>query len=203
MARKKILIVEDEGVVAMEIMSELEALGYAAATYDSGEETLEDIELSMPDLVVMDIRLQGKMDGIETAERIREKHDIPVIFLSAYTDDGTIEKARATAPYGYIVKPFAMKDLQRAIEIALYRHEIEQEKEQLTKELQDALAKVKLLSGLLPICSCCKKIRDDQGSWKQLESYITEHSEAVFSHGICPACAKQYYAELDGMKKPS
>lgn len=203
MARKNILVVEDEGVVAMEIQSELEALGYAAATYDSGEETLENIERSVPDLVVMDIRLQGKMDGIETAERIREKHDIPVIFLTAHTDDGTTERAMATAPYSYIVKPFAMKDLQRAIEIAMCRHEIEQEKDQLTKELQEALARVKLLSGLLPICAYCKKIRDDKGDWKQLETYITEHSEAMFSHGMCPDCFKQAREELGGMIKPS
>lgn len=196
MEREKILVVEDEGVVAMEIRGELDALGFAADTCDTGEEALEKIGLSMPDLVVMDIRLKGKMDGIATAERIREKHGIPVIFLTAHTDDDTTERAKATAPYGYIVKPFAMKDLQRAIEIALCRHEIEKEKELLAKELQDALAKVKLLSGLLPICAYCKRIRDDQGYWKQLESYISDHSEALFSHGICPACVVKVREDL-------
>jgi hypothetical protein len=76
-----------------------------------------------------------------------------------------------------------------------YRTIAEQEREKLIADLKDALAKVKRLSGLLPICSACKKIRDDRGYWKQLEDYIGEHSEAEFSHGICPQCAQQLYPE--------
>ena len=81
------------------------------------------------------------------------------------------------------------------------RKKFEEEREKLIAELQDALAKVKLLSGMLPICASCKKIRDDKGYWKQIESYITEHSEALFSHGMCPECAKKAYQELDELIK--
>lgn len=196
---EKILVVEDEGIEAMEIKSELEAMGYAADTVGSGEEAMESIELSKPDLVSMDIRLPGKMDGIETADWIRKKHDIPVIYLTAHMDESTIEKAKATAPYSYILKPFDMKELHIAIEIALYRHKIE--KEQLTKKLKDALAKVKQLSGMLPICSYCKKIRDDKGYWEQMEVYIRDHSEAEFSHSICPDCAEKAQKEYEEFKK--
>lgn len=203
MEKKKILIVEDEGIVAMELKSELEAMRYAADTFGSGEEAMENIELSRPDLVLMDIRLPGKMDGTEIADWLRERHDIPVIYLTAHTDEGTIEKAKATAPYSYIVKPFDMKELHIAIELALYRHKIEKEKEQLASELKDALAKVKQLSGLLPICSYCKKIKDDKGYWEQVETYITKHSEALFSHGICPACAEKAFKEFGELKMSS
>ena len=200
MKKKKILIVEDEGIVAMEIKSELEAMGYAADTFGSGEEALENIELSMPDLVLMDIRLPGKLDGTETAGRIREKHDIPVIYLTAHTDESTIEKAKATAPYSYMVKPFDMKELHIAIVIALYRCQVEKEKEQLTSELNEALSKAKQLSGMLPICSYCKKIRDDEGYWEQVEAYITKHSGALFSHGACPDCAEKALKEFEALK---
>jgi CheY-like chemotaxis protein len=201
MEKKKILIVEDEGIVAMEIKNELQTLGYDASTFASGEEAIQSLELSIPDLILMDIRLKGKMDGTETAGLIRKDHDIPVIYLTAHTDDGTLEKAKATVPYNYIVKPFDMKELHIAIVIALYRHKVEKEREQLTRKLQDALEKVKQLSGIIPICASCKKIRDDRGYWEQLESYITNHSEVLFSHGLCPDCAKKAYAELEELKK--
>ena len=73
----------------------------------------------------------------------------------------------------------------------------EQKREKLINELQEALAKVKTLSGLLPICANCKMVRDDKGYWKQIESYIRDHSEAEFSHSICPACVKKLYPELN------
>ncbi len=87
--------------------------------------------------------------------------------------------------------------LSRAIRYAIQHKQIEGEKAQLILQLQAALSKVKLLSGLLPICSSCKKIRDDKGYWNQIESYIHEHSEAEFSHGICPECMKKLYPDVD------
>ncbi len=99
---------------------------------------------------------------------------------------------------------FAEKKEKKALSIANRvlqneigeRKRVENEREKLIHELQEALAEVKTLSGLLPICSSCKKIRDDKGYWNQIESYISEHSEAEFSHGICPECAKKLYPEF-------
>ena len=85
--------------------------------------------------------------------------------------------------------------LSRTIRYAIERKQAESEREQLIAELQGALAQVKTLSGLLPICSGCKKIRDDQGYWNRIETYISEHSDAQFSHGICPDCAKKYFPD--------
>jgi hypothetical protein len=94
------------------------------------------------------------------------------------------------------LKPFNVNDLHITVEMALYKHSMDMEKEKLTKELQAALANVKLLSGMLPICASCKKIRDDTGYWEQIEAYISEHSEAEFSHSLCPDCEKKAYEEL-------
>ncbi len=122
----KILVVEDEVIVAEDIAGRLKKLGYAVtATVVSGEEALEKVTEERPDLVLMDIVLKGDMDGITTAEKIRAKVDVPTVFLTAYADDKTLQRAKLTNPFGYIIKPFQQHDLRVAIEIALHRHEIE------------------------------------------------------------------------------
>ena len=122
----KILVVEDEFIVAQDIAGRLKRLGYAVtATVASGEEALEKIAENPPDLVLMDIVLKGDMDGVTAAGKIRAKIDIPTVFLTAYADDKTMQRAKLTDPFGYIIKPFQQNDLRVAIEIALHRHEIE------------------------------------------------------------------------------
>ena len=124
MAKTQILVVEDETVVAMDMESILENSGYTvAAVVPSGEEALQKAEELCPDLVLMDIVLEGEMDGIEAAEQIRERFNIPVVFLTAHSDDKTLERAKKTGPFGYILKPFG--EIRTTIEIALYKHEME------------------------------------------------------------------------------
>ena len=113
-----------------------------------------------------------------------------------------MQRARITEPYGYIVKPFAERELEITISIALYRHQIDKEKDRLLTDLQHALAQVKSLSGMLPICCRCKRVRDDQGDWQQIEDYIRQHSEADFTHGYCPECAKVALEEAFGDSQP-
>ena len=193
---KSIMVVEDESVVALHISEMLNRMGYnVTATADSGEDAIKKAEEIRPDIVLMDIVLKGEMDGIEAAGQIHSRFNIPVIFLTAYGDEQTLERAKITEPYGYVLKPFKERELRIAIEIALYKHRVESEKDQLVRQLQDALAHIKSLKGLLPICSSCKKIRDDKGYWSQVEVYVSEHSEAEFSHGICPDCAKKLYPD--------
>jgi len=196
MEKPKIVIVEDEGIVALQIKTILEQRRFTVAgVFTSGEEALTNIEAAMPDLVLMDMKLQGAMDGIETADQLRRQYELPVIFLTAHSEDSTIERAKKAEPYGYILKPFNAQELYIAVEVALHKHKIDQEKEKLTKELREALDKVKLLSGLLPICISCKKIRNDKGYWMRIEDYLRDHSEAEFSHGVCETCAKKLYPE--------
>ncbi|MEG3860707.1 hybrid sensor histidine kinase/response regulator [Microcoleus sp. herbarium12] len=122
----KILVVEDEIIVAEDIAGRLKKLGYlVTATVTSGEEAIEKVAENQPDLVLMDIVLKGEMDGVTAAEKIRTKVNVPTIFLTAYADEKTLERAKMTDPFGYIIKPFQQNDLRVAIEIALNRHEIE------------------------------------------------------------------------------
>ncbi|HEY9606506.1 MAG TPA: response regulator, partial [Allocoleopsis sp.] len=126
--RAKILIVEDESIVALNIKNRLEKLGYAVvATISSGEVAIQTAAETFPDLVLMDIKLKGKIDGIEAATKIRSQLQVPVVYLTAYADDETLNRAKMAEPYGFILKPFESRDLCTAIEIALYKHQIEKQ----------------------------------------------------------------------------
>ncbi|MBU4067965.1 MAG: response regulator [Proteobacteria bacterium] len=126
MPETKILIVEDEAIVAEDIHNSLRGLGYIiSAVVSSGEEAITKIEEDMPDLVLMDIVLKGDMDGIEAAGQIYSRFNIPVVYLTAFTDEKTIERAKLTEPFGYIVKPFEDRELHSTVEMALYKHKME------------------------------------------------------------------------------
>lgn len=123
---KKILIVEDELIVAEDMADTLRSFGYqVVAIVSTGEKALAKISHTLPDLVLMDIMLKGDLDGVETAEKIRETWDVPIIFLTANADENTVERATSTEPFGYLVKPVQERDLKRNIEIALRRHSSE------------------------------------------------------------------------------
>lgn len=189
--RARILVVEDETVVAKDLSLRLKDLGYdVAGMAYTGKEALKEVEETKPDLILMDIMLKGDIDGIETAALVKERFDIPVIYLTAYSDDETIERAKLTGPFGYILKPFEERELRSNIEIALYKHEMD-------KELKAARKEIRVLNGLLPICSSCKKIRDDKGYWEQLETYIRVNSNAEFTHGFCPDCADKFLDQIN------
>jgi len=137
----KILIVEDENIVAKDIQNTLKSLGYlVAGVAASGEEAIQKTGETRPDLVLMDIMLRGYQDGVEAAQTILAQHNIPVIYLTAYTDDKTLQRAKITEPYGYILKPFEERELHIAIEMAIHKHRMAkklQEREQwLTKILK-------------------------------------------------------------------
>jgi CheY-like chemotaxis protein len=126
MANKRIMIVEDVAVVGLDLANRLESLGYdAAPVVPSGEEALYWTEKAQPDLVLMDIKLKGDMDGIDTADQIRQRFNIPVVYITSYADEQTLQRAKLTAPFGYLLKPFEDRELRAVIEIALYRHEME------------------------------------------------------------------------------
>jgi len=124
--KARILLVEDESVVALDVRYRLGKLGYAVvAVAASGEQALEMAATLSPDLIVMDIMLAGPLDGVEVAARIREHCGTPVVFLTAHSDSATLKRAGATGPYGYIIKPFEDRELQTALEIALYKSRME------------------------------------------------------------------------------
>jgi signal transduction histidine kinase len=128
MTKGNILIVEDEGVLAKGIERKMVTLGYTVTGMAfSGEEALRLVDEQRPDLVLMDIKLAGPMDGVEAARQIREKFHLPVVYLTAYSDKETLRRAKITEPYGYILKPVVERELHCNIEMALYRHRTEAE----------------------------------------------------------------------------
>ncbi len=321
MTNERILIAEDDGIIAARLQSFLIKLGYAVpAVVASGEEAVRQAAAVRPELVLMDIRLAGNLDGIEAGGQISTGLGIPLIYMTAYMDDTLLQRAKQTEPYGYLVKPVQDRELRATIEVALYRHRLdrqlreseeryravvsqavegitlfeaetgclleandafqrmmgytaqeiptltiydvlehgragakpdlalvlknrqaalgercfvrkdgslidvdvnaslitrearpavclvahditerkqaERQRESLVAELQEALSQVKTLSGLLPICASCKRIRDDQGAWQPIETYIRERSDAEFTHGLCPDCIRKLYPEI-------
>ena len=126
MGKPRILIVEDESIVALDIQGHLQRNGYEVlGIFSSGENALEKLPDQLPDIVLMDIRLQGQMDGVEAGQIIRNTYGIPVILLTAYADDETIERAKLSEPFGYLVKPFEERELKTTIEMALHRSRLE------------------------------------------------------------------------------
>ena len=194
----QILVVEDDPNVSMVLCARLESLGYRVIdTAASGLEAIRLFYRHRPDLVTMDILLEGEMNGIQAAAKITERSDVPIIFMTCLSDRAVFESAIQTNPYGYIVKPYDINELRSAIEIARAKHRAARERELLIARLQKALDEVKTLRGLLPICASCKRIRvDDNATWQQIEEYIANHSEADFTHGICPDCARRLYPAL-------
>lgn len=128
MSGKRILIVEDEIITAKDIKECLQDNGYGVLSIvSSGEEAIKKVKEGNPDLVLMDIMLKGEMDGIETARQIHSISNIPVVYLTAFSDKNILERAKITEPFGYILKPFNERELHINIEIALYKHKMERE----------------------------------------------------------------------------
>jgi len=191
-APNTVFIVEDEALIAMELADRLARLGYkVAGRATRGDQAIEALATSSPDLILMDIRLAGNLSGIETAARLRETQDTPVVFLTAYSDADTLRKAGQTQPFGFLVKPIDERELHATLQMALYKSAAEKQLREANRQLQEALDSVKRLKGLIPICMSCKKIRDPKDYWHQLEEYITEHTDATFSHGLCPHCFEE------------
>ncbi len=148
------------------------------------------------DLVLLDLGLP-ESHGLDTLKLLLpETGNLPVIVLTGLYDQDIGAQAVYNGAQDYLIKGDVSSGLLvRSILYAIERKKMENEKEKLLQELREALAKVKLLSGFLPICSSCKKIRNDKGYWQQIEAYISEHSDTKFSHGLCNECAKKLYPE--------
>jgi PAS domain S-box-containing protein/putative nucleotidyltransferase with HDIG domain len=128
MRKTKILVVEDESIVARDIRNMLVGLGYdVTGVVASAKAAVQKAQETMPDIVLMDVMLQGKITGVEAAEQIYTKFSIPVVYLTAYADSTTVQQAKKTEPFGYIIKPFEERELQTTIEIALYKYQMQME----------------------------------------------------------------------------
>lgn len=186
-----ILVVDDQPANLKVLLSFLQEHDYRVYMVDSGQRALEVLPKIQPNLVLLDVMMPG-MNGFEICKKMKEDKGlaaIPVIFMTAL--DTVADKMTGFSVGGvdYITKPFQQVEVLARINthITLRKRE---------KELEAALEEIKTLTGILPICSYCKQIRNDDGYWQQVEEYIAEHSKAMFSHGVCPSCYRKAMGQL-------
>lgn len=208
----RILIVDDSAASRELLRAFLSSAGYSELiSVESGTVALDRVtnphspRESDIDLILLDVEMDG-LNGIETCRRLRSEvhlQDTPIIMVTAQTDPATLADAFEAGAMDYIVKPIQKVELLARVRSALaLKRETDSRKsreEQLVAKnlaLQQALHEIQVLRGLIKICSYCKKIQNDQGTWQQVELYIREHTEAEFSHGICADCAGVHFPML-------
>lgn len=196
---KDIVVVDDTPENLTVLRQILTEHGYRVRPALSGEIALKTIQAELPDLILLDI-VMPDMDGYEVCKKLKSDkatRDIPVIFISALKEVDDKMRAFSHGGVDYISKPFQAEEVLARIHTHLTLYSLVNRLADKNARLQKALDEVKQLRGLLPICSGCKKIRDDKGYWNILESYIEKHSDASFSHGMCPDCIKDLYGDQD------
>jgi two-component system, response regulator PdtaR len=210
-AVQSIMLIEDSAEDAQLVREMLDDRGYiyVLKRTDRLSSGLKLLEEESFDVVLLDLGLPDSA-GFDALTQIRNQAPpLPIIILTGLSDEALAVKAISLGAQDYLVKGnFAADALYRSISHSIERQRLETERERLILELQEALSKVKQLSGLLPICASCKQIRDDKGYWTQVEVYMSEHTEIDFTHTVCPECTKKLYPEYydaiwgDKGKKP-
>jgi len=201
--KTQVLAVEDDFLVSREIARAVEAAGFnIIGTASNGKEAVEMARSLKPDVIIMDIKMPG-LDGIQAAGQIQESTPTPIVVLTAYESHHLLERASQSGVGAYLIKPPKPAEIERAVTIAMARHNDLLELRCLNKkinsqkeELKKAIGEIKTLRGIVPICAKCKKIRDDKGYWELVEVYVSDRTEAKFSHSLCPLCAKELYPHL-------
>ncbi|MBN1582270.1 MAG: response regulator [Anaerolineae bacterium] len=201
----RVLIAEDDYLIAQEIKELAQSAAYTIVGEASdGRQAVEMVKQLAdtpfkPDVILMDIRMP-QIDGIEAAQQINDCCPTPVVVLTAYDTQDLVEKASMAGVGAYLIKPPTLSELERGVAIAMARFEdlirlrrLNSELDARNQELEQALSQVKTLSGLLPICASCKKIRDDDGQWYDVAVYVRDHTQADFTHSLCPDCLNELY----------
>ena len=191
----KILIAEDNIASQLMLKTTFDDLGHDLVVTGDGRTACEImLKPDAPKLAILDWMMPG-MDGVEICRKIREKKfsdPAYLIILTVRNKTEDIVKGLKAGANDYIVKPYNVEELQVRVGVGCRVVEMQTIMAGQIKELQSAMAQIKTLQGILPICAYCKKIRDNKEYWQQVESYITTHSEAQFSHAICPDCYKKH-----------
>jgi two-component system, response regulator PdtaR len=192
----KVLIAEDQESIRELIRRQLEKIGHTVVGLAiNGKEMVELTRSLRPDIVLTDIEMP-LMDGLEATRLIQENTPTPVVLLTAHEELDMVQRASRVGAGAYLLKPPSAEDIERAMIIAIARFADLVELRRLNAELRRSLENEKILTGLLPICAHCKSIRNDKGYWEAVEGYITEHTEAHFSHSVCPSCMSKLYPEF-------
>ncbi len=205
MSATKILVTDDSLVARTACSNQLNEAGYRVVFAQNGIEAVEAVKRESPELILMDV-VMPEMNGVEACRRIKElesARDTPIIMVTSMADVETLQSAFEAGAVDYVTKPIEPVELMARIRSALRlkaemdaRKKREQELTKKNQELESALSEIKTLRGFIPICAWCKKIRNIEGYWEQMEHYIEQHSQATFSHSICKECAAKQ------LKKP-
>ena len=207
----RVLVTDDDPDMLLMTSTLLRRAGYEVLEASTGQECLDAARIHHPDLVLLDVVLPD-MTGVEVCRQIKNDKgldDIFVILTSGIQISSELQtEGLDIGADGYVIRPVPNKEflarvqagerIKRA-EDALREKGVQQQK--LISQLEEALAEIKTLKGCIPICATCKKIRDDEGYWNQLEVYISKHTDAIFTHGICPACLEKAKAEMKKILK--
>lgn len=204
--QKGTLLIVDDNLKNLKVLLDLlKDFGFAISVARSGEEALERASRRTPDLILLDVMMPG-LNGFETCRRLKANEttrEIPIIFMTALTDVESKLKGFEVGGVDYVTKPVEYQEVMARLNAHLTIRQLQQDLTEKNAELrakneqlQQALDHVKRLGGLLPICANCKKIRDDQGYWQDVAIYIRDHSEADFTHGICPDCIQKLYPDF-------
>ncbi|MDP2104672.1 MAG: response regulator [Desulfobulbaceae bacterium] len=198
-----VLYVEDDTVTRERFAAIMARQVREVRAVGDGVEGLAMYQTMHPDIVVSDIRMP-KMNGLDMAREIKRlQPEARILLTTAFNDKEFLMGAIDTGICGYVMKPVDADSLAAAIaqsaEVVVLRREVKRRDEEQVKliaELQQALAEIKTLKGMIPICASCKNIRNDQGYWEVVEKYVMERTEAQFSHGICPKCIAKLYPDF-------
>ena len=195
----EILIVDDDPEILFAAARVVKSLGHPVTTASSGAGCLEAARKRRPDLILLDVVLPDA-DGAALCAELKADPLLggPYVILISGMKTASEEQADGLdgGADGYIARPVSNRELKARVNAMVRILKAERERDRLIAELSAALAKIKKLSGLLPICSFCKQIRNDRGYWSRLEEYLQDHADVRFSHGVCPDCAKKHYAGL-------
>jgi DNA-binding response OmpR family regulator len=187
----RVLIADDDIVTRRLLEATLKSWGYGVSAASDGDEALRILEeWPRPEMALLDCQMPGK-DGPEVCRSVRatpQALPVYIILLTTLGGSQNIVLGLQAGADDYITKPFNREELHARLEVGRRIVELQLSLASRVKQLEDVLAHVKQLQGLVPICSYCKKIRNDKDFWQEVETYVTEHSEAKFSHGICPTC---------------
>lgn len=194
----RILIVDDTPENLDVLSMYLENRDYHTFVANDAQGIVERVERIKPDLILLDI-MMPIVDGYEACELLKANpatDKIPVIFLTANTGINHVVRGFSIGAVDYITKPFHQQEVLARIQTHLSLYHLQRRLQEKNKALEEALLQVKQLTGLLPICSDCKKIRNDEEEWIPLEVYIRNHTDADFTHGFCPVCLDKWYGHV-------
>jgi sigma-B regulation protein RsbU (phosphoserine phosphatase) len=201
----QILIAEDEPVSRRLLQKTLEQWGYEVVIYEDGTSAWNALQApDAPNIAVLDWMMPG-MDGPEICRGVRESGAQRQPYLMLLTSRTRMQDVVAGLKAGaddYLTKPVDREELEARLSVATRVVQLQQRLADRVVELEEAISRVRQLQGLLPICAYCKRIRDDQNYWNQVESYIAEHLDVRFSHGICPSCLETVLKE-EGVHPPA